>query len=72
MYKSIGSLFLTKEQRNCPHPEDKIELLTSGSFHFDGEVWDDLKDILVCAECGAEVRLIEKKHIHKVVEVLPI
>lgn len=71
MYKPIGVYFLTKEQRNCPHPDNLIVSDWDGRFRFDGEPWDDIRERLFCGKCGAEVKLIQKKH-QKKMEVIPI
>jgi hypothetical protein len=72
MYKSIGHLFLTKDQRNCLHPDDAIITDWDGRWHFDGDPWDDIREHLICQKCGAEVKLVNKRHIHKIMEEIPL
>lgn len=40
------------QQEQCPHR--RTTTLTSGGYHYSaGGVWDDLKEAVVCLDCGA-------------------
>uniref|UniRef100_A0A7C1F3S0 Uncharacterized protein n=1 Tax=Ammonifex degensii TaxID=42838 RepID=A0A7C1F3S0_9THEO len=42
------------EQEQCPH--NRRETYITGGYHFAvGEVWDDIREITVCLDCGKEL-----------------
>ena len=58
-YRKIGVVFHTNKP-HCIHPEDRIQLATSGGVRFyGGEIYDSLSEKLVCIECGAEVEPVK-------------
>jgi len=45
----LADLYL--DQQECPHR--RITTFTTGGWHYTaGEVWDDLREVAVCLDCG--------------------
>lgn len=60
-YKRIESLFHTNQQRNCTHPDEAVQVAFEGGYHFSaGDVYDDVRETLVCTRCGCEVELMDE------------
>ncbi|GIV65472.1 MAG: hypothetical protein KatS3mg046_732 [Bellilinea sp.] len=42
------------ELEQCPHRRTTV--ITTGGYHYSaGEVWDDLKDVEICLDCGKQL-----------------
>ncbi|GIV65540.1 MAG: hypothetical protein KatS3mg046_800 [Bellilinea sp.] len=50
--KYLTDSYLDKEQ--CPHR--RTTTVTTGGYHYSaGQVWDDLKEVIICLDCGKQL-----------------
>ncbi len=52
---SLPQLYIKPESGSMPCEHKRTVISTTGGYHFNAEVWDDLEDSIVCLDCGKEL-----------------